>query len=108
VDLNPSSALGEGCNIVDIFNTGFMVIMKKVFDIDVDADICWWHPMSPKVISKIGVVEWEEEEVDIASNEHVITHAFDAKTGKTVTAVEAAQTAGLCPGNSDDLTKYTD
>ena len=101
VHLQPSSSLGDGANIVDIFNTGFMVEMKKLFGVNVDPSILWWHPMSKGVPCNIQA-SWDTEEVELISNEseHIITQAIDAPTGKTVNASD------LCPGNSDDLEKY--
>lgn len=107
MELNPSSALGDGANVVDTFNTGFMIDMKKYFDVDVNPDQLWWHPCAGKVLSKVDKLQGDTdvfklhyEDVDILSNEHVMTTAIDSSTGEQV------QASDLCPGNRDDLSKY--
>lgn len=104
VDLNPSSALGEGANIVDIFSLGFMTYMKMLSaKIDVDPNILWWHPCSLLRPAKVKSVDIEYEDIEVESNEHVMYHAIEASTGKTVTAEDVAK---KCPGNSDNLDAY--
>lgn len=99
VNLNPSSSLGEGANIVDIFNFGFMARMKEWFNIDVDPSLLWWHPMKIQTPKRIADVAVDYEEVEIESNEDVITEALDG-SGNTVRAED------ICPGNSDNLDAY--
>lgn len=113
VDLNPSSALGDGAEIVDIFSRGFMLVMKQYFDIDVDPTMCWWSPVRRNVCTKVHKVYnekiaestflIEEQEADIESNEHVMYVAKNAAGD----IVDLRDLDPKCPGNSDDLNKYT-
>lgn len=86
MDLNPSSATGDGANVVDIFNWGFMALMKLHFNKDIDPGILWFHPCRLKIPTRINTIEANEESVIIMSNETVIYSTIDAKTGQIVNA----------------------
>lgn len=83
---NPSSEIGDGANVVDIFSYGLMVYMKVVHKMEIDPVICWWHPCAMERPIRIKSVEIEWGEVEIESDEVVITMALDSRTGEIVHA----------------------
>ncbi len=103
VNLNPSSSLGDGANIVDIFSYGFMAYMKDHFNVDVDPNMLWFHPCAQQRPAMVKTIEIEYEDVEVESNENVMYMAIDGETGKPISAEEAAK---KCSGNSDDLEAY--
>lgn len=98
LSLNPSSNLGDGANVADIFSLGFMVFMKTHFDIDVDPSTLWFSPVSTQIPVKINSVDIEFEDAKIVSNEKVI---YEAMLGDQI--VTAEQVAELMENEPHDI-----
>lgn len=65
MDFWPENALGNGADVNQIFSTGFMVVAKKQFNINLDPNTLSWHPFTDKIVSKVIDVNWEEKDVKI-------------------------------------------
>jgi hypothetical protein len=102
VDLNPSSSLGEGANIVDCFTIGWMVYLKKYHNENADIKDLWFHPCRTDIPIKVTAIDWESQPADIDSNEHVMYSALDQDGNE----VRAEDLKPECPGNSDNLAAY--
>lgn len=103
MQLNPSSSLGNGADVVDCFSVGYMVLAKKHSNEDIDTSQLWFHPCRSSIPVKITAIEYELVDAEIESNEHTMYFALD-KNGKSISAEEAA--ANQCPGNRDNLDAY--
>jgi hypothetical protein len=103
VDLNPSSSLGEGANIVDVFSFGLMALAKMFGNPAPNINDLWIHPCRNSIILTVDSINVTKSPVHVKSNEQVMYTALDRKSGAAVTAEEAS---GNCPGNSDNLEAY--
>lgn len=106
VDLNPSSELGEGCNIVDIFSFGLMAFAKMQGLPEPDIKQLWFHPCLNRMPVKIKSIEVEKQPCEIISHELVMYEALDGFSGQVVTADQVGAASAKCPGNSDKLEAY--
>ena len=107
LDLNPSSSLGDGANVVNIFNFGFVTYMKTMHNLDIDPSICWWHPLARWIPTDVRKVDFIKHPVHIVSlpKHQAITKAIESSTGKEVTMLDGdiMYTEDLPNHSTDDL-----
>jgi hypothetical protein len=106
MSLNPSSHLGEGANIVDIFSFGLMAITKAWQIPPPDINQLWWHPCRNKIPLAIKSIEVEDAPCEVISHEEVMYEAIDANSGKVISAKQLMDSEETCQGNRDHLEKY--
>lgn len=106
VDLNPSSGLGEGANIVDTFSFGLMAIAKLWGLPAPDRKELWFHPCRNKLPTEIKSIDVESVDCEVISNENIMYSAMDKSSGEIIDLRELRESAEACPGNKDNLEAY--